>query len=170
MILQQKFFEKLKASRKASFRLTRLKPIHFQQLHEKTGEINVSNENRTRKHKPKHLYQTTFVLLHDNTGQPHAKVTTESAIWKPIWNNQEDDRTTKWKSQKRTLDFLYFVSFRIYSSIILCYLCCTVVSMTPITIETGFKVVKWPQTVKRMKVEGLKGNWDGKIDQSGRSV
>ena len=81
MILQRKFFEKLKANRKASFRLTRSKPIHFQQLHEKTDEMNVSNENRTRKQKPK---QTTFVLLHDNTHQIHAKITTESAIWKPI--------------------------------------------------------------------------------------
>lgn len=77
MILQRKFFEKLKASRKASFRLTRSKPVHFQQLHENTHEMsaNVSNENRIRKQRPK---QTRFGLLHENTHQINAKVTTEN--------------------------------------------------------------------------------------------
>ena len=35
MILQRKLFEKLKARRTASFRLTKSKRVHFQQLHEK---------------------------------------------------------------------------------------------------------------------------------------
>ena len=71
MILQRKFFEKLKASRKPSFRLTRSKPVHFQQMHENTHEIKeqVTTENsRTR---PK---QVPFHLLHENTHEMRAKL------------------------------------------------------------------------------------------------
>ena len=77
MILQRKFFEKLKARRKASFGLTRSKPVHFQQMHENTHEMRakVSTENRCRKARPQ---QVPFQLLHENTHEMRAKVTAEN--------------------------------------------------------------------------------------------
>ena len=71
MILQRKIFEKVKPS----FHLTRSKPVHFQQLHEDTRELNanISNKNRTEKQK---LKQAPFEQLHGNTYQVNAKVTT----------------------------------------------------------------------------------------------
>ena len=73
MILQRKFFEKLKASRKSSFRLTRSKPVHFQQMHENTHEIKeqVTTENHSRKTRPR---QVPFQLLHENTHEMRAKL------------------------------------------------------------------------------------------------
>ena len=44
MILQQNIFEKLKASRKA-----KLKPDHFQHMHENTHKMKMILENRIRK-------------------------------------------------------------------------------------------------------------------------
>ena len=73
MILQRKFFEKLKASRKPIFRLTRSKPVHFQQMHENTHEMReqVTTENRSPKTR---LKQVPFQLLHENTHEMRAKL------------------------------------------------------------------------------------------------
>ena len=72
MILQQKIFEKLKASRKA-----KSKPVHFQQMHEKTHEMRkkVSTENRIRKARQN---QVPFQVLHENTPQLSAKISAEN--------------------------------------------------------------------------------------------
>ena len=67
MILQQKIFEKLKASRKA-----KSKPVHFQQMHEKTHAMRekVSTENRIRKARQN---QVPFQVLHENTPELSAE-------------------------------------------------------------------------------------------------
>jgi len=71
MILQRKIFEKLKSS----FRSTRSKPVHFQELYEDTHELNANRCNKNQIGKQR-LKQVPFEQLHGNTNQMNAKVTT----------------------------------------------------------------------------------------------